>query len=69
VLGEEHDRTAEVRVEQARPGDEQLTAERAHRAILARPAAGRARGAIGARYARTRIVKTLLIGAPFSEKA
>ena len=70
VLAEQDDRATEVGVEERRAGDEELTAERAHRTILARPdAAGRARGAEVFGYARTRIVNCLLIGAPLSEKA
>ena len=41
----EDDGTPEVGVEERRPGDEELSAERVHEAILARPdGAGRARG-------------------------
>jgi hypothetical protein len=69
VLAEQHDRAAEVRIVEARPGHEELSAQRGHDAILARPEATGRASDVEERYARTRIVKTLLIGAPLSEKA
>ena len=70
MLSQQHDRTPKVGVEQRRPGDEELAAKGAHRRIVARPAARADDNACGNRsYARTRMLKTLLIGAPLSEKA